>query len=191
MLLDLQGPKPRLGVFADGPVTLAAGHAFRVDMDHELAGDKHRVALPHAEIHSALEVGTEPLIDDGRVRLRVKSFGPERAETRVVIGGRVSDRKGVNVPGVVLPLSAVTAKDHADLEYGLSLGVDWIALSFVQRAEYIAGIKAIVGGRAGIVAKLEKPAAIASLEAIVAASDAAMLSAGSASGQYPLGAVAI
>jgi pyruvate kinase len=185
VLLDLQGPKLRLGVFGDGPVTLAPGDAFRLDMDHELAGDRHRVALPHPEIYSALETGTELLIDDGRVRLRVESFGPEHAETRVVIGGRVSDRKGVNVPGVVLPLSAMTAKDRADLDYGLSLGVDWVALSFVQRAEDIAEIRAIVGDRAGIVAKLEKPAAIASLEAIVAASDAVMVARGDLGVEMP------
>ncbi|RZT04190.1 pyruvate kinase [Duganella sp. CF402] len=185
VLLDLQGPKLRLGTFADGPVTLHAGDAFRVDMDHELLGDQHRAPLPHREIYAALEVGTELLIDDGRVRLRVESFGPEHAETRVVTGGRVSDRKGVNVPGVVLPLSAMTDKDHADLDYGLNLGVDWIALSFVQRAEDIEEIKAIVRGRAGIVAKLEKPAAIHSLEAIVAASDAVMVARGDLGVEMP------
>lgn len=185
VLLDLQGPKLRLGVFTDGPVTLRAGDSFRLDMDHELHGDQQRAPLPHAEIYAALEVGTELLIDDGRVRLRVESFGPEHAETRVVIGGRVSDRKGVNVPGVVLPLSAMTDKDHADLDYGLNLGVDWVALSFVQRPEDIEDIKRIVGGRAGIVAKLEKPSAIHSLEAIVAASDAVMVARGDLGVEMP------
>ncbi|MRW91408.1 pyruvate kinase [Duganella sp. FT80W] len=185
VLLDLQGPKLRLGAFVDGPVTLQAGDSFRLDMDHELLGDRHRAPLPHAEIYAALEVGAELLIDDGRVRLRVESFGPEHAETRVVVGGRVSDRKGVNVPGVVLPLSAMTAKDHADLDYGLNLGVDWIALSFVQRPEDIEEIKRIVNGRAGIVAKLEKPAAIHSLEAIVTASDAIMVARGDLGVEMP------
>jgi pyruvate kinase len=185
VLLDLQGPKLRLGAFADGPVTLHAGDSFRLDMDHELLGDRRRAPLPHAEIYAALETGAELLIDDGRVRLRVESFGPEHAETRVVVGGRVSDRKGVNVPGVVLPLSAMTDKDHADLDYGLNLGVDWVALSFVQRPEDIEEIKRIVGGRAGVVAKLEKPAAIHSLEAIVAASDAVMVARGDLGVEMP------
>lgn len=185
VLLDLQGPKLRLGEFGDGSVVLQAGDGFRLDMDHELLGDQQRAPLPHAEIYAALEAGTELLIDDGRLRLRVESFGPEHAETRVIVGGRVSDRKGVNVPGVVLPLSAMTAKDRADLDYGLSLGVDWVALSFVQRAEDIEEIKDIVQGRAGIVAKLEKPAAIHSLEAIVAASDAVMVARGDLGVEMP------
>nr|WP_315248248.1 pyruvate kinase [uncultured Duganella sp.] len=185
VLLDLQGPKLRLGAFIDGQVMLRAGDNFRLDMDHELLGDQHRAPLPHAEIYAALEVGTELLIDDGRVRLRVESFGPEHAETQVVIGGRVSDRKGVNVPGVVLPLSALTGKDHADLDYGLNLGVDWVALSFVQRPEDIEDIKRIVGDRAGIIAKLEKPSAIHSLQAIVAASDAVMVARGDLGVEMP------
>ena len=185
ILLDLQGPKLRLGRFGAGPVLLKAGDTFRLDMDHELLGDRHRAPLPHAEIYRALETGAELLIDDGRVRLRVESFGPEHAETRVIVGGMVSDRKGVNVPGVVLPLSALTAKDRADLDFGLALGVDWVALSFVQRPEDIMEIKAIVGARAGIVAKLEKPAAIASLEAIIGASDAVMVARGDLGVEMP------
>ncbi len=185
ILLDLQGPKLRLGTFGDGPVMLVAGAAFRLDMERDVPGDRHRAALPHVEIYRALETGTELLIDDGRVRLRVESFGPDYAETRVIVGGRVSDRKGVNVPGVVLPLSAMTDKDRADLDYGLSLGVDWVALSFVQRPEDIAEIKAIVQDRAGIVAKLEKPAAIHSLEAIVDASDAVMVARGDLGVEMP------
>jgi pyruvate kinase len=185
VLLDLQGPKLRLGCFGDGPVELKAGDAFRVDMDGDTPGSQARAPLPHREIYRALEVGTELLIDDGRVRLRVESFGPEHAETRVVVGGKVSDRKGVNVPGVVLPLSALTDKDRADLDYGLALGVDWVALSFVQRPEDIAEIKAIVRGRAGIVAKLEKPAAIACLDAIVAESDAVMVARGDLGVEMP------
>lgn len=185
VLLDLQGPKLRLGAFADGAVTLRAGDSFRVDMDHELLGDQQRAPLPHAEIYAALEAGAELLIDDGRVRLRVESFGPEHAETRVVVGGSVSDRKGVNVPGVVLPLSAMTDKDRADLDYGLNLGVDWVALSFVQRPQDIEEIKRIVGGRAGVIAKLEKPSAIDSLEDIVAASDAVMVARGDLGVEMP------
>jgi pyruvate kinase len=185
VLLDLQGPKLRLGTFANGPVVLLEGASFRLDLQREQAGDQSRAPMPHPEIFKALEVGTDLLVDDGRVRLRVESCGPDFADTRVIAGGTVSDRKGVNVPNVVLPLSALTAKDRADLDYGLTLGVDWIALSFVQRPEDILEIKAIVQGRAGIVAKLEKPAAIASLEAIVAESDAVMVARGDLGVEMP------
>jgi len=185
VLLDLQGPKLRLGTFANGPVVLAEGDAFRLDLNRELPGDQSRAPMPHPEIFNALEVGTDLLVDDGRVRLRVERCGADFAETRVIAGGTVSDRKGVNVPDVVLPLSALTEKDRADLAYGLTLGIDWIALSFVQRPEDIVEIKAIVKGRAGIVAKLEKPAAIASLEAIVAESDAIMVARGDLGVEMP------
>lgn len=185
VLLDLQGPKLRLGTFANGPVVLKEGDAFRLDLQREVPGDASRVSMPHPEIFAALEEGADLLIDDGRVRLRVQKFGTDFADTIVIAGGAVSDRKGVNVPGVVLPLSALTDKDHEDLTYGLSLGVDWIALSFVQRPEDIQEIKAIVQGRAGIVAKLEKPSAIQSLEAIVQASDAIMVARGDLGVEMP------
>ncbi|MCH2220949.1 MAG: pyruvate kinase, partial [Dechloromonas sp.] len=185
ILIDLQGPKLRLGTFAGGPVRLEEGAVFRLDLDVAKAGDGERAPLPHPEIFAALEVGTDLLIDDGRVRLRVEECGPDFARTRVVAGGTVSDRKGVNVPGVVLPLSALTAKDRADLAFALELGVDWVALSFVQRAEDIREIKAIVQGRAGIVAKLEKPMAILSLDPIVEAADAVMVARGDLAVEMP------
>ncbi len=185
VLLDLQGPKLRIGTFANGPVQLAAQAAFRLDLDASVPGSVERVSLPHPEIFAALQPGAELLVDDGRVRLRVERCGPEYAETTVINGGTLSDRKGVNVPGVVLPLSAMTEKDRRDLDFGLSLGVDWIALSFVQRAEDIEEIRQIVDGRAGIVAKLEKPAAIQSLEAIVVASDAVMVARGDLGVEMP------
>ncbi|RZL97411.1 MAG: pyruvate kinase [Variovorax sp.] len=185
VLLDLQGPKLRVGTFADGPVRLVEGAPFRLDLDRDTPGDASRAPLPHPEIFAALTPGAELLLDDGRLRLRVVTSGPESAETLVVNGGLLSDRKGVNVPGVVLPLSALTAKDRADLDYGLALGVDWIALSFVQRAADIVEIKAIVQGRAGIVAKLEKPAAIESLDAILAETDAVMVARGDLGVELP------
>lgn len=185
VLLDLQGPKLRLGTFVKGSIVLVEGDAFRLDLNRDQPGDQTRAPMPHPEIFNALEIGTDLLVDDGRVRLRVESFGSDFAETRVIAGGAVSDRKGVNVPNVVLPLSALTEKDRADLDYGLTLGIDWIALSFVQRAQDIVEIKAIVKGRAGIVAKLEKPAAIASLEAIVAESDAVMVARGDLGVEMP------
>ena len=185
VLLDLQGPKLRIGTFPDGPVVLVEGESFRLDLDAKTPGSAARVALAHPEIFAALETGTELLLDDGRLRLRVETFGADFAQTRVVNGGTLSDRKGVNVPGVVLPLSALTTKDRADLDYGLRLGIDWVALSFVQRAEDITEARAIIGDRAGIVAKLEKPAAIASLDAIVAETDAVMVARGDLGVEMP------
>lgn len=185
VLLDLQGPKLRIGTFPGGPIQLEAGDSFRLDLDRDKPGDQTRAALPHPEIFAALTEGTDLLLDDGRVRLRVERCGPDYAETRVINGGPLSDRKGVNVPGVVLPLSALTDKDRKDLDFGLSLGVDWVALSFVQRPEDIREIKAIVQGRAGICAKLEKPAAITSLEEIVAETDAVMVARGDLGVEMP------
>jgi pyruvate kinase len=185
ILMDLQGPKLRVGRFANGPVTLTAGQNFRLDLDKDKPGDQTRAPLPHPEIFAALSAGTDLLLDDGKIRLRVKECGPDHAETEVVDGGVLSDRKGVNVPGVVLPLSAMTEKDRIDLDYGLSIGVDWIALSFVQRAEDIREIKQIVGDRARIVAKLEKPAAIAELDSIVAETDAVMVARGDLGVEMP------
>ena len=185
VLLDLQGPKLRVGTFAQGAVELVPGATLRLDLDRDKPGDQTRVALPHPEIFAALNEGAELLIDDGRLRVQVTKLGDGYAETRVVNGGKLSDRKGVNVPGVVLPLSALTPKDHADLEYGLTLGIDWIALSFVQRAEDIVEIKNIVGDRAGIVAKIEKPAALECLDAILVETDAVMVARGDLGVELP------
>ncbi|MGU7782700.1 pyruvate kinase [Burkholderia sp. PU8-34] len=184
VLLDLQGPKLRIGTLADGPVTLKAGSAFRLDLD-ATPGDATRAPLLHPEIFAALETGTELLVDDGKVRLKVLSFGPDFAETQVITGGTISDRKGVNVPSVLLPIPAMTPKDRADLEFGLTLGVDWVALSFVQRPEDVLEVKAIVQGRAAVLAKLEKPAAIDSLNAIVDAADAIMVARGDLGVELP------
>lgn len=185
VVLDLQGPKLRVGTFSDGPVRLVPDAPFRLDIDAQKKGDATRASLPHPEIFAVLKPGAELLLDDGRLRLRVETSGADFAETRVIDGGMLSDRKGVNVPGVVLPLSAMTAKDRADLDFGLELGVDWVALSFVQRPEDIIEVKQIVQGRAGIVAKLEKPAAIQSLEAILAETDAVMVARGDLGVEMP------
>ncbi|MDO3526005.1 pyruvate kinase [Ralstonia pseudosolanacearum] len=185
VLLDLQGPKLRVGTFAEGRVRLDDGAPFRLDLETGRPGDATRVALPHPEIFAAIRPGVALLLDDGKLRLEVVACGPDHAETRVVNGGMLSDRKGVNVPGVVLPLSALTEKDRADLAFGLALGVDWIALSFVQRAADIAEIRQLVHGRAGIVAKLEKPAAIDSLDAILAETDAVMVARGDLGVELP------
>ncbi len=189
VLLDLQGPKLRIGTFPEGPIQLSEGQSFRLDLDASIPGSARRVLLPHPEIFAALQPGIELLLDDGRVRLRVEQCGADFAETYVINGGPLSDRKGVNVPGVVLPLSALTGKDRRDLAFGLKLGVDWVALSFVQRPQDIADVRALVAEKASIVAKLEKPAAIEALDAIVAETDAVMVARGDLGVEMPAEAV--
>ena len=184
VLMDLQGPKLRVGRFAEGKVMLVPGAHFRLDLDPGV-GDATRANLPDREIFAALEVGTELLLDDGKLRLRVDAFGPDFADTTVLVGGVLSDRKGVNVPGVVLPISPLTAKDRADLDFGLALDVDWVALSFVQRPEDIREARAIIGDRAWIMAKLEKPAAIDALDPIVALADGVMVARGDLGVELP------
>jgi pyruvate kinase len=177
MLMDLQGPKLRVGRFAMGRIGLTRGEAFRLDLNDE-PGDQQRVSLPHPEIFAVLEPGQDLLLDDGKIRLKVERCGPDFAETVVVTGGGLSDRKGVNVPGATLPISAMTEKDRLDLSFGLELGFDWVALSFVQRPEDIAEARRLVAGRAAILAKIEKPAAIERLDEIIELSDAVMVARG-------------
>lgn len=188
ILADLQGPKLRVGRFGSGHVVLSKGQAFRFDLDPAL-GDETRVQLPHPEIFAALVPGTELLLDDGKLRVRVARCDAQSADTTVLVGGKLSERKGVNVPGVVLPISALTTKDRADLETALKLGADWIALSFVQRPEDIAEARALIQGRAGVLAKLEKPSAIDQLEAVVDAADAIMIARGDLGVEMPAEAV--
>jgi pyruvate kinase len=184
ILLDLQGPKLRVGTFAAGSIMLEPGAAFRLDLD-SAPGNLTRAPLPHPEIFAALKPGSELLLDDGKIRLLVEHNGPDFAQTRVVTGGALSDRKGVNVPGVILPLSALTAKDRQDLEFGLDLGVDWIALSFVQRPQDLQEMRELVRGRAAIMSKLEKPSAVERLEEIVALSDSVMVARGDLGVEMP------
>lgn len=184
VLLDLQGPKLRLGTFDGGKAQLEAGARFRLDMD-ETTGNNTRAPLLHPEIFAAIQTGTDLLLDDGKLRLRVESHGSDHAETIVVVGGPISDRKGVNVPGAILPISPLTAKDRQDLEFGLAQGVDWVALSFVQRPEDIEEARALIGKRAWIMAKLEKPAAIDHLEGIVALADGIMVARGDLGVELP------
>jgi len=184
IMIDLQGPKLRIGTFSNGPIELRSGDRFRVDLE-TVPGDRKRVPLPHPEIFAALIPGTDLLIDDGKLRLEVLECGPRYAETRVKIGGKLSERKGINVPGVILPLSPFTEKDRCDLIFGLELGADWIALSFVQKAEDITEARALIGSRALIMAKLEKPAAIDNLDAIVALADGIMVARGDLGVELP------
>ncbi|MCC6197475.1 MAG: pyruvate kinase [Burkholderiales bacterium] len=184
VLADMQGPKLRVGTFSQGPVMLKPGSAFRFDLVDK-AGDATRVCLPHPEIFAALEPDASLLLDDGKIRLRVTRCGSDFAETEVIVGGPLSERKGVNVPDVVLPLSALTAKDRRDLAFALDLGVEWIALSFVQRPDDLDEARKLVGGRAGILTKLEKPSAVEALDDIVAKSDAVMVARGDLGVELP------
>ena len=184
VLMDLQGPKLRVGIFANGPVMLATGAQFRLDLDRA-PGDANRVNLPHPEIFAALKPDTDLLLDDGKIRLHVTHCGGDFAQTEVAVGGQLSERKGVNVPHVVLPLSALTEKDRRDLEFGLELGVDWLALSFVQRPEDIDEARELTRGRAQIMVKLEKPAAVQRLDEIIARSDAIMVARGDLGVELP------
>jgi pyruvate kinase len=184
ILADLQGPKLRLGTFAEGPIELVAGDRFRLDLDR-CPGDRTRAPLPHPEIFEVLKTGTELLVDDGKVRLETETCGPGFADTVCRIGGALSDRKGVNVPNAVLPLSAVTEKDRADLAFALDHGADWIAFSFVQRPDDVAEGRKLVAGRAGVMVKLEKPSAIDRLPEIIEQADALMVARGDLGVEMP------
>ncbi|HEV8031590.1 MAG TPA: pyruvate kinase [Stellaceae bacterium] len=184
ILADMQGPKLRLGNFTEGRIELAAGAHFRLDLDDRL-GDQNRAPLPHPEIFQAIGPGTELLIDDGKVRLKVIESGPDYAETKCLVGGALSNHKGVNVPNVVLPISAVTEKDRADLSFALEQGADWIAFSFVQRPEDVAEGRKLIGNAAGLMVKLEKPSAIKRLQEIIDLSDALMVARGDLGVEMP------
>src|SRR5438270_1854789 len=177
ILADVQGPKLRVGRFGGGRVTLQTGQAFRLDLS-PVPGDRHRVQLPHPESIEAAGIGTNLLLDDGKLRLRVARKREDHLECEVVTGGPLSDRKGVNVPDVALPIPALTEKDRIDLEFALQNGVDFIGLSFVQRAEDVAEAKEIAAGRAWIMTKMEKPQALENLDADIAESDAGMVARG-------------
>ena len=188
ILMDLQGPKLRLGVVGKGPMELKKGQKLRFDMD-EAPGTPKRVPLPHAEIFKAAKPDGILLIDDGKVRLRILAHTADTIDAEVQVAGTISDRKGVNLPNLVVPLSPMTPKDRKDLDYGLSLGVDWVALSFVQHAHDIAELKKLVAGRAAVMAKLEKPAAIDHLDEIIEQSDGIMVARGDLGVELPPEAV--
>ncbi len=185
ILLDLQGPKLRIGTFADGPVELALGAKFVLDAN-PAPGNAERVQLPHPEILRALAPGDTILIDDGKVRLKVLEATPECAVASVVVAGTVSNRKGVSLPGTELPVASLTPKDRADLDAGLQEGVDWIAVSFVQRPEDIAEVKKTARGRALVMAKIEKPQAVTRLDEIMEISDGLMVARGDLGVEIPL-----
>jgi len=184
-LVDLQGPKLRIGAFAANAVRLAAGADFVLDSD-PAPGDATRIHLPHPEILSALKPGHALVLDDGKIRLTVLDALPKRAVTRVAVGGALSSRKGVSLPDTMLAFSALTAKDHTDLEAALDAGADWIALSFVQRAEDVADAKKIARGRAAVMAKIEKPQAVERLAEILETADSLMVARGDLGVEMPV-----
>ncbi|HEY3694944.1 pyruvate kinase [Phenylobacterium sp.] len=177
ILADLQGPKLRLGEFADGRVRLKPGQDLRLDLNRE-PGDASRIGVPHPEVFAALKVGAEVLLDDGKVRLRVRRHGADFADTVVEAGEALSDHKGLNLPRLTIPIPALTGKDREDLAFALSQDVDWVALSFVQRADDMAELRRLTQGRAGVLAKIEKPAALDALDEILDLCEAVMVARG-------------
>jgi pyruvate kinase len=184
ILFDLQGPKLRVGHFEGGRTVLEKGSIFTFDAAQK-AGDSQRVQLPHAELFEAVKPGTNILIDDGKVRLKVVETGDHKIVSEVQVGGPVSDNKGVNVPDVVVPIPALTEKDRDDLQFALEQRTDWIALSFVQRPEDVAEARTLIGDRAALLAKIEKPAAIDRLNDIIALADAVMVARGDLGVELP------
>ncbi len=184
VLADLQGPKFRLGKFRDGKVSISQGQAFRLDLD-ATPGDESRVGVPHPEILAALKPGVLVLIDDGKVTLKVTAADGKSADTVVEAGDELSNAKGLGVPGVRIPLPALTPKDREDLAFALRLGVDWIALSFVQHPEDMAELRRLVDGRAAVMAKIEKPSALDHLDEILDLSDGLMVARGDLGVELP------
>ena len=184
ILADVQGPKLRVGRFMGGAVVLNQGQEFRLDLN-PTPGDTRRVNLPHPEIIGAAQIGSHLLLDDGKLKLRVTHVREDHLQTVVINGGRLSDRKGVNVPDVVLPIPALTEKDRADLDFALSRGVEYIGLSFVQRPEDVLEARDIIQGRAWVLSKLEKPQALDNLDEILALSDAVMVARGDLGVELP------
>jgi len=188
ILCDLQGPKLRIGEFADGGVDLAKGDRIILDTD-KAPGDTSRVHLPHPPVFEATEPGHRILLDDGRIRIRVVEAESDRLTCEVEVGGRLTDRKGISLPDTLLPFGAMTDKDRADLDAALNVGVDWVALSFVQRPEDLAEARKMTRGRAAVMAKIEKPAAVDRLEEIIEMSDGLMVARGDLGVEMPLEAV--
>jgi pyruvate kinase len=190
ILVDLQGPKIRLGQLPGGVRELATGERVRLALDAALGGGD-AIPMPHAEVFAALRAGDGLLIDDGKVRLRIEGAGAGSADALVVTGGIIKDRKGVNLPDTVLPIPAMTAKDRSDLDAALNLGVDWVALSFVQRPDDVAELRKLAAGKAAVLAKIEKPKAIEWLPEILDLTDALMVARGDLGVELPLESVPV
>jgi pyruvate kinase len=185
ILVDLQGPKLRVGQFETGSIQLTGGQTFTLDSS-DVKGTTERVYLPHPEIIQSVSVGDRLLLDDGKLQLKAIKVGGGAIVTQVIYGGKLSDKKGVSLPDTLLPMGALTEKDHADLLAGLAADADWIALSFVQRPEDIIEVRKIVQGRAGVMAKIEKPQAVERLEEIIKLCDAFMIARGDLGVEMPL-----
>lgn len=184
ILMDLQGPKIRIGTLHDNKIVVRAGEAVRF-VRTGTDGNRLAIPLPHPEIFAAIAAGDELLIDDGRVRVRATRAGEDYIEAEVIVGGAISNHKGVNLPGTILALSSLTAKDRADLQFGLRLGMDWVALSFVQQPSDLNEARALIGERAGLMAKIEKPAALERIDDIIQLSDAIMVARGDLGVEIP------
>jgi pyruvate kinase len=184
ILMDLQGPKIRVGSLRGGKIAVEAGESIRF-IASGTDGDKSAIPLPHPEIFAAVAPGHDLLIDDGRVRVSVTRVGTDTMDAKVVVGGAISNHKGVNLPGTMLDLSPLTAKDRSDLEFGLRLGVDWVALSFVQRPSDVIEARALIRDRAGVMVKIEKPAALERIDDIIQLSDAVMVARGDLGVEIP------
>ena len=184
ILADLQGPKLRVGRVDGGGAELVKGQQFRFDR-LTAPGDAARVCLPHKEIFAALRPGARLLVDDGKIVMRATAVSADAIDCVVEVPGTIKDNKGVNVPDVVVPLPALTPKDRADLAFALDCGVDWIALSFVQRPEDVAEARSLIGGRASLLAKIEKPAALERLDEILEIADAVMVARGDLGVELP------
>lgn len=174
---DMQGPKLRLGVFENGSIDVKPGHVITLDGD-PTPGNETRVHMPHPEIIQALQVGETLMVDDGKTNLKIIKKNADSVVAEVVNGTKLMDRKGVNLPDTIIDVSVLTPKDLVDLEFACGLGVDWIALSFVQRPQDMIDAKKIINGRASVIAKIEKPSAVEHIEAIIALTDAIMLARG-------------
>jgi len=184
ILMDLQGPKIRIGSLREGKIDVRSGESIRF-VSSGSEGDRTAIPLSHPEIFAAITPGHDLLIDDGRVRVRATAVGDDYIEAQVIVGGAIANHKGVNLPGTVLGLSPLTAKDRADLEFGLRLGVDWVALSFVQRPSDMTEARALIGERARLMAKIEKPAALERIDDIIQTSDAIMVARGDLGVEIP------
>jgi len=184
ILMDIQGPKLRLGKFGMGSANLNKDDKLRLDLD-PAPGNETRVNLPHPEIFAALDIGSQLMIDDGRVRLQVTECDSDYADTEVIVGGVISDHKGVNIPGVILPISVITEKDRADLEYGLTLDIDWVGQSFVQQRSDVEELKKLVKDQAKILVKLEKPSALEDMDEILEVCDGVMVARGDLGVELP------
>ncbi len=184
IIADMQGPKLRIGRFQNDSIKLQIGQTFRFDSDSAF-GDETRVHLPHTEVIESMDIGDRIFLDDGKVRIEIIEKGAEYLKGEVQAGSSLSNNKGFNIPGVVLPIPALTEKDKVDLEVALDLGVDWIAQSFVQRPEDVAQARALIGGRAALMVKIEKPSALVQLQEIVELSDGVMLARGDLGVEIP------